>query len=455
LGKSYDAVIVGAGSAGAAAAGNLAQCGLGVALLDRRPLERAGPHWFNGLPARFFDQAGLARPAAPELRGGESALLIEEPEGPRRLLLSPNPLLTVDMARLVARLHDRALRAGATLFDRTRLVGLELSAQRPIACTVAGPDGRRAQLRARLFVDASGMAGAVLRRIPSLDGQCPEPRGDQLCSAEHQLRRVAAPGGAQAFLDRHGAAAGSFLVRNCVQGAYSTACIQVDPGLETVSLLTGTLADGQHGSGPQLMRRLVAAHPWIGRCLHSGGGLIPIRRPYARLSGPGVALLGDAGCQVFPAHASGVGAGLVAARLLSEAVRRSADPGDEGATWAYQRAFQRQLGATHAAYDALRIGVQQLSQEQAARMFSRGLVTVSQSRAAMKQCLPSLDPRTAAPDPRVLLGESGLAAHLTPRLVRMGLAWALCQRHPARPSISRLRTWARRLARIIGDTPDL
>ena len=57
----------GAGVAGAAAAGMLAEAGFRVALFDARQLDRAGPRWVNGVPAWLFDEARVPRPAAPEL----------------------------------------------------------------------------------------------------------------------------------------------------------------------------------------------------------------------------------------------------------------------------------------------------------------------------------------------------------------------------------------------------
>ena len=67
LPASVDVAIVGAGTAGAAAALLCARRGLRVLAIDRAPLERAGAHWINAVPTRLFDEAGIARPIAPEL----------------------------------------------------------------------------------------------------------------------------------------------------------------------------------------------------------------------------------------------------------------------------------------------------------------------------------------------------------------------------------------------------
>ena len=63
-----------------------------------------------------------------------------------------------------------------------------------------------------------------------------------------------------------------------------------------------------------------ADEPWLGESISGGSGVIPLRRPYARFTAPGLALVGDAACQVFPAHGSGIGMGLIAGRMLADAV---------------------------------------------------------------------------------------------------------------------------------------
>ena len=57
-----DVVVVGAGTAGAAAAAFCAERGLKTICVERAPLDRAGAAWVNGVPAWAFSRAGLAQP---------------------------------------------------------------------------------------------------------------------------------------------------------------------------------------------------------------------------------------------------------------------------------------------------------------------------------------------------------------------------------------------------------
>lgn len=74
--ETFDAIVVGAGTAGAGAAYHLASGGLRVALVDVRPFDAAGARWVNGVPAWQFERARIPLPAAPELRGTARPVLM-------------------------------------------------------------------------------------------------------------------------------------------------------------------------------------------------------------------------------------------------------------------------------------------------------------------------------------------------------------------------------------------
>ena len=132
-----------------------------------------------------------------------------------------------------------------------------------------------------------------------------------------------------------------------------------------------------------------AASPWIGEPIFGGQGAIPLRRPYDRLVAPGLALLGDAACQVFSMHGSGIAMGLVGARLLSEAVAASDDPGDLRSLWHYQVNFQRDWGGLLAAYDLVRRAVQALPVADVETMLEMGVIDSKGFRGGLEQRLPT------------------------------------------------------------------
>ena len=458
--RRFDAVVVGAGTAGSAAAWQLAQRGgLEVALLEARPLSAAGARWINAVPPWMFDRAGVARPEPPELCSRGATFNTLGPNGLGRITLETGPAWSVDIRRLTARLQGLAFKAGVTTFGHAGLRDVTLEDGRPVALRAdlepGRQDARMLELRARLFVDATGIRGALRRMIRELDRHCPPVAPMHTCVAAHEVCEVADREGARAFLERERIRPGEVLSRNGIEGGFSTATVTVEHDLDRVELLTGSIAGGWYRPGWQLMRELKTREPWIGRRCFGGAGAIPLRRPYDRLAAPGIALVGDAGCQVFPAHGSGTGAGLIAARLLAEAATGQSDPGSYQAAWAYQASFQRELGAVHAAYDVIRRAVQRQPGEALEALLDSGAVTGSVTRATLEQRMPPLDPTDLARAAAAGVRSPRLVGRFAAQVTRMAGVHALYRLYPARPDPGRLRRWSHAAAWLLGESPDI
>lgn len=423
----YDVAIVGAGTAGAAAAALCAERGLSTICVDRRPLHEAGARWINGVPSSCFPMAGIEPPLGSELHAADHVFHLVVGWGPRRLSLRGHGLLDVDMRGLVARLQARARRAGAELRGEA---------------VVTGFDGERLRLgedaiAARWFVDASGLGGARLSR------QGPVARHD-LCTAAQWVHALADPAGARAWLHQHDAREGETLCFTSVAGGYSIVSVRVEPARDgepaAVSLLTGSIPAQGHPSGQRLVDDFVEAHPWIGERRTGGARAVPLGRPHDVLAEGNVALLGDAAGQVFSAHGSGIAAGLLAARLLADTLAEGRGPEPYGVRW------QRRYGGTLAAYDVFRRFSQGLSTDEVGALLDAGLLDAESSIAALRQELPRPSPRWLVGKARALVRAPRLAARLAPVLGRMAAAQALYRSYPADPTQrARWSTWAARL----------
>lgn len=240
-----------------------------------------------------------------------------------------------------------------------------------------------------------------------------------------------------------------------VEGGFSTLQVGVEEDLERVGILAGSIADGQHRTGPELAKAIRAEYPWMGEAEFGGGGVIPLRRPYDRLVAPGIALLGDAACQVFPAHGSGVGVGLIAGRILADAVASSSDPGSLESTWAYQAGFQREVGRVLAFYDAMRRVSQALTSEEIDAMFAAGFLSTGTGAAGIEQRIPGFNARETLSALGGAVRFPALARRVLPWVVRAAAASLHYLRYPQEPDLAALRRWSRVAGRIFGETPDL
>ena len=333
--ERFDVVVVGGGTAGLNAALQLAKVGRSVVVLERRPKGKSGARWCNGTVDWQFERAGLAPAAPPELRAAGGTAHMVSPTGAHRFTIDPSPIGEVDMRLLVERLRTRAVRAGVDLRWGVTDVHVELIRNRPTAVT-ATEQVRPVRFTAALVVDAAGYLGVVRNQVPSLRDHCPDTGEADLCSAQQLVLEITDADGARRFLKEHEAEPGDAIVAVGMAGGYSTININVDESLEEVSVLTGSIPHGGSATGPELLKAVRDDHPWMGKTIFGGGGLIPLRRTYDRFTAPGIALVGDAACQVMPGHGSGIGFGLIAGKVLAEAVDGAADPGDPDVLWRYQ-----------------------------------------------------------------------------------------------------------------------
>lgn len=451
--KDFDVVVVGAGSAGSAAAVWLSRVGLSVGLTDARPFDASGARWSNTIVPWLFDRAQIARPTPPERVSIEYPMTFVNDSFDWRMSIGTNPAWKVRMDLLGERLRREAFERGTQGMDRATLSDPVFSSEgrlRSLRIRYARTDGGFGEeiWRASLFVDASGLAKALTAFVPDLRQIAPKVERSDLCHAHNEECAILDPAGARAFLERYGERPGGCVAWIGQEGGFSTLCVHVMPDLGSVDLLGGAVADGLHRTGPALLKAFKAQNPWVGASHASGGALIPIRRPYDRLGIEGCVLIGDAACQTFPAHGSGVGTQLVAARLLAESIRESGDPGGIEAVWGYARAFQREFGGGHAAYDCLRQGVQECPYGGVEEMVRLGLINPAGTRASLDHRFFEATPKDLLRMARAFPGNLPLALYMG-RVMSRALALAgLYRAYPVEPDPRAFRNWERLVSRL-------
>ncbi len=416
-----DVAIIGAGTAGSAAALHCARRGLRTLVIEARPLDRAGARWVNGVPGWAFDQAGLAQPAGPELHSrGVPFHLVAGWQGPA-VRAEGMDLLDVDMRLLVARVQALAHDAGASFLPDTTVRGLDGDQLE----TSAGP------VVADWVIDASGLRGARL-----LDR--PLPGREDLCVAAQEVRTCPDPQAARQWFEARGVPAGQVACFTGIAGGYSIVNARVEG--DHVSLLTGSIPALGHPSGQVMLDRFAAEHDWIGERVFGGCRALPLRAPYLRLAEGRVALIGDAACQVYATHGSGIGAGMIAGRMVAESLA-----GGQG-VWGYAVAWQRRWGGLFAGSERFARHSRDLSIEDLGRLIAAGVMGAELVRDGLDQLPPRLPARSL---PATLLGalrERTVVGPLAPVLARMALLERAYARFPERTED--VAAWAQRHRRL-------
>lgn len=418
-----------------------------VVVLEKRAEGRSGARWCNGLLDWQLERAGLGlgwMPAGPQ-RGASHIL---SPSGERRFTIATNPILEADMRVLVEHLLQRARGAGAEV--RWGVTQLEVVQRGGRVVALRGVHAEEPfTLEAALFVDAAGYRGALRDQVAQLADICPPCAPGDLCSAQQLMLAVDDPAGARAYLRAHGAQPGDVVTQLASAGGYSTVNVSVDPSFAHVSVLAGSIPAEGVPSGAQLVQQVRDQHPWMGAILFGGGGLIPLRRVYDRFTAPGLALVGDAACQVMAGHGSGVGFGLMAGKLLAEAVAGAPDPGDPRVLERYQVSFMREFGGILAGYDAARRMSVALGGPGIEALFALGIFSEPLVRPGLDQRLGLLSPAQALRAGVQLARRPDLARVVVPALVALGASRVLYQAYPARAEGRAFRLWQQATAAVL------
>lgn len=445
----FDVVVVGAGTAGAGTALQFARRGRRVALVEQRPLDSAGARWENGVVPWHFERSGLEFPEPSEGRpAGPSTTVMVGPSG-SGFRIERSPVRGADMRALVASLQSAARQLGVETFDEARAVEVTRRHGR-VTGVSANVHGSTIRFESSLVVDASGRRGVLREQVPELRAWCPPVGRSGLCSASQYEHRVSDPAAASRFLTRHGAEPGDTVTYLGFAGGFSALGIGVSPDLSSVGVLTGTLGDRRWGSGTSLLALVRGSHDWIGEPIFGGAGMIPLRRPYDRFTAPGLALVGDSACQVFPAHGSGIGISLVAATMLAEATADQDDCGAADTLWTYQSSFLREHGGTLAAYDLVRRLSTRIGTAGVAAMFDAGLVGEGSTRAGLEQRWWTPPPSQLAELAPRLAGRPALAAKVMPTLARAKLAHRMYAAYPEVADEASLQRWSSAQQRLLG-----
>lgn len=417
-------VVVGAGSSGAAASAFLAELGFEVTCLERRALADAGARWINGVPRAAFTLARVALPEGDESDNSPAPFHLVARGG--RAVVPQHDVIEVDMRHLVARLQARAHAAGVRFVENATVRGLD-------AGTLATSAGA---FEADFFVDASGLAGARLLDQPKI------PR-DDLCAAAQHVHAVLDRDAALAFFAAHAVAPGEVLGLVGVAGGYSVLNVRLHHGGRTVGILTGSIPSLGFPSGKAILDSFLAQHAWIGPRIFGGSGAVPLRRAHERIASQRarVALIGDAASQVFPAHGSGVGAGLVAARLLADTLAAGRSLRD------YEVAWQREHGGTFAFFDVFRRWNQRVDSTTLGTIMGLGLVDEISLRAGLDQVVPPVTVGAVLAKLRPLVREPALAAQLAAVMARSAAVRGLYACYPRRTRL--VPAWARLVDRVL------
>jgi digeranylgeranylglycerophospholipid reductase len=291
--KKADVIVVGAGPSGLRTAARLAEAGLAVRVVERKPRVGAGVVCTGIVGREVFDEYGLDRGAAV---GEMQTVKLVSPFATELVYTHPRPFaLVVDRERFDGRLAEAAVSAGAEIACGARVDDISVGPD-GVEAVVGNGDGRAERVRASVAVLATGVDYALQKKLG-----LSIPR-EFLMGAQVEC---ACPGDGTTSL---------FFGREVAPGAFAWS-VPAGPGRARIGLLTPKDARGR-------LRELLERGPGFDGLRNRG----PIRtKPVAqgllaRTVGDRVLAVGEAAGQTKTTTGGGISYGLVCADLAADAV---------------------------------------------------------------------------------------------------------------------------------------
>jgi len=444
----FDVLIAGAGPGGCLAARDLANRGCRVALFDRSHRETLGKPVVVELENSIFPRVGLGPPDPSEICYHPKRVRVYSSRNVEAYSLDGMPTTAVRLDRFSRRLLRDAEQAGAAFFGGYRAAAL-VQGPAGIRGAVFRCQKRRAEVRARIVLDATGFEAALVRHLdPELGfGFAPTPRDEvRAANACHEIDRAAADEAVRRGLH----ADGELRIRLGTLGAYSTEFSFLSISGNLGYILIGHKEDQPAPPLRELMDRFARDQGYYRKRLSVGEGSIRIATILDRLVCDGFMALGEAACMVIPINGSGAASALLAGRLAARAAADALAAGrtDTPALWPYAHRYQSTRGSVLAAYSGMRLMTERLGPDRIATMLESGL-------SAPEDLINANLPRPFAPSPGSLphrllglLRNPGLAAPMLrtfPALLSLRRHY---RRYPATYDRETFRRWAEGRRRI-------
>ncbi len=362
--KSFDVIIVGAGTGGTTAARFTAKKGLNVCLIDRKQRGDIGDKICgDAVGNEIFDTLKINHPKNEELSCHIKGAKLYSPNLKKCItLLDPKQAgYIVNRLEFGQRLLNEAFDAGVKQFlDKTLALDLIYKNGTVNGLQVKLENGEKINLNAKIVIDASGFYSPLRKKVKSSLIEKKISKNDSiLCYREivkfsHTDQQVDDPEYITIILDQEKA-----------PGGY----IWYFPKNESsVNIGIGTFMD-YRGKVKDLYKKNVFQE-FIKtskvKILSTGGGVVPVRRPLWSCADNGFMLVGDAACQVNPLHGGGIDPSMRAGFHAANSAVHAIENNDNSVTelWDYNYNIMTSFGAEFASLDLLRIVLQNLSNEE-------------------------------------------------------------------------------------------
>lgn len=433
---SFDAAVVGAGTAGSTLAYYLGRSGLSVALIDQKAKDEIGDKVCGDATSdRHFQATGLPRPSGPSRVNVIDGLKIFSPDKTAMYTITAvYKGYMVDRHAWGQNLLTMALDNGAKLFDNCIAQDLILEENCAKGVKLVNKaDKRIVQVRAKVVVDASGYPAALRHKVPASWGIDHDiPRRDVIDSYR-EIVKLQRPfedtSYCHIYFNSRFAPGGYVWVFPASEDGY---LVNVGNGVQ--------LERWDYRKAKDLLMDYYAASPLFhdAKAVKRGTWPIPNRRPISKPVSNGFMIVGDAAVQIDPATAEGIGYGLYGAYAAAKTIREAVEAGDvsEGRLWGYAHDYMtnHDYGVRQANFEVFRYLLQSSTDEEFNFAMGSGLITEDEvSKAGREDVSLTFSEKVRRFAKGALALKIGLLRRLDYTLSKMREVKALYKNYPDNP----------------------
>ena len=370
LGKKYDVIVVGAGSAGCFASYKLTKAGLSVALIEYKGESSIGKKVCgDAIGAHHFKTLNLEEPKiGVDAMGIFDGIKVYSPSEKEYITVLGKGF-ALNRHAFGQRLLRMALNAGAELFDKHKAIEPIIEGSWVKGVKVLDlKNNSIKEFYGKIVIDATGAISAIRRKLPKEWWISEEVPNEDYNVTYREVWEV--------DMDLDTKYAEIYLNPEIAPGGYwwffpkSKNIVNIGLGVQGKPDNPNPLR--------QFMKYLrIRFKDRIVRVIDSGGGIVPTRRTLSCMVWNGFLVIGDAACTANPLHGGGIGPSMLSALKASETIVEALDKGEPTISnlWGYHRKYHRIYGAKQAALDLVRMYLQGLSGEELNFFIERKVVS--------------------------------------------------------------------------------
>jgi geranylgeranyl reductase family protein len=347
----FDALVVGAGTAGCLAAKTIAESGLKVCLVERKRKEEIGEKVCgDALGEHHLKALGLEKPQSGELEKRIEGIRIFSPD--------QNTVFTIAHEDFVGYLLNRrlfgqwllgkAVDNGAVLMDSTQFLEPTLEKGFVTGISVKDSRGKTVELRSRVVVDASGFMAVVRHKLPAEMSIEREVANEDVEACYREIRQLKQETENTKYCE-------IYLNQKVTPAGYTWIFpkrgAKVNAGL-------GICMRGKFPNPKKQFYKHILAKPLFegSLLLNRGAWFDPTRRPLDNMVGNGVVIVGDAACFVNPIHGGGIGPSMLGGHYAGQVIVEALEKGEptQRALWPFNKKYMESYGKKQASLDVFR-----------------------------------------------------------------------------------------------------